>query len=180
VIRPHAGFKNFVRRRWLVIVAVVAAIILVSAGTYIGIRVTGHGDPDPGGLIADSLRSIDVAIPDDATDVQKSLATPKWSSCGGREGTYGWTDIDRFITFSTAQNPDDMARTADVRLRPFGWSGLSKIPSVYGPASTWTRTLSDGTPLNVSLSPESNDNGHTIFWSLTGVGRPRGPIATGC
>lgn len=172
-----AGAK---RRRWLLIGVAVGAAIVLAVGAYVVVRLTGHGDPDPGGRIAEALKSTDFVVPDDATNVKRTVATPHWDSCSGREGTFGWSALGRYVEFSTAQQPDDMAKTAQARLAPEGWVGPSRTTTPFGPSFNWKRTMPDGTPLSITLSPLTNDFGKTIFWNLTGIGIPHGPTATGC
>jgi hypothetical protein len=167
--------------RWSSRVARVACCCLaLSVGACAARGPGGHGDPDPGRAILAVLQPIGGALPDDATGVRRQDSEPQWSSCDGRPGTYGWTDVSVLIDFTTATPPDALISRADNRMVALGWTSGAAGSSVLGPSREWTRRLPDGTPVHALLTPWTRDYGDAVSWELTATAPPRGSRASGC
>ena len=156
-------------------IAALAACCLVVA-----LAGCGHGDPDPGGGILDALKTVQVAVPSDATNVVANFAEPYWEpGCDGSKGTEGWSDVTVDISFSSDRPGQELIYAAQPPLAEAGWSADGTRTSPLGPSQSWTRTL-DGTILHASLGPGSRDNGATISWFLYASAPPHGRRASGC
>jgi hypothetical protein len=178
--RDTAGGPSTRARRRLAVVAALAGLAVL-VGAYAFNRLTGHGDPDPGGRILHALEPIGRAVPADATEVRPvGGGEPQWSSCDGRQGTFGWNEIFVGTNFKTTMQPDALISLVDRRMVAIGWTPLWTRPNPIGPVRQWTRTLEDGTKAQAMLAPATADNGATITWDLTVHAPPHGPHSSGC
>jgi hypothetical protein len=166
-------------RHWLILAAALVCIA-AAVGVIAVTRLTGHGDPDPGGRILDGLRSSEVAVPNDATAVSRQENEAHWDSCDGRAGTFGWSPISVIVTFRSATEPGVLITQADDRMVAAGWVRGSSLNSPIGPGRTWTRTVADGTNATSQLVTGTTDNGQSITWELSAYAPARGPHASGC
>ena len=69
--------------------AIVIVIAVFNAGSVFGLATGG----DPGGRILGELKPAALAVPDDAKIRYRHDVEPKWDSCDGRQGTFGWDDV---------------------------------------------------------------------------------------
>jgi hypothetical protein len=183
-------------RRWLYAhwrrVAIAALFPIAGLVGLLFYGVPGHGDPDPGGQTLIALRSIETALPPFAVDVSRQYVEAAWDSCAGRPGTFGWSGIDVYLTFRTAQESSVVVAYVTGRLESIGWTGSeprTTTPATGSPGEvlsltssvrlTFVRTLANGAEAFARLSASTRD-GQTITWSLTATAPPRGHRASGC
>jgi hypothetical protein len=177
---PGAKIGRAMRPRLRVLVLAAGCLVLALAGIFTIVRLTSHGDPDPGGRILSALKSIESALPDGATEVTRQYAQPHWDSCDGREGTFGWSSIAVIVNFRTDSPADSLLLSASGPMDAAGWSKSRTLSSPIGPGQDWTRTLPDGTLAVASLTPGTMDNGATIIWQISAYAAAHGQHASGC
>jgi hypothetical protein len=151
--------------------SVFLALILVAALTG-----CGRGDPDPDGRILTALKSVEAALPSDATVVRREYIEPKWDSCDARPETEGWSDVMVLLEFQTDMDPEVLGEHAGRALELAGWvdDGVSATP--YGRWWSWTQTLADGTVARAGLAPTAVEGS----WELSAVAPPHGRRVSGC
>jgi hypothetical protein len=165
-----------------------AALILVAG--LVGVVIHGwniHGDPDPGGQIMTVLKSVESAVPPNATDVSRRYDQAVWDSCDGRPGTSGWTQIMVTLTFRSTRLPNavvswviDHLQTSGWPLRPVTLPPGAVSSGVPVDAGLWfQRTLANGAKASALLSEQTRD-GSANSWLLTATAPPDGPVASGC
>jgi hypothetical protein len=167
-----------VRRRWLL---VVLAVVVIAGGVATWITThSSHGDPDPGGRILAGLQPIESAIPEDAEVMLRQANEPRWNSCDGRAGTFGWDNVTVHVQFRTSRQPDALVAQIDEVLTEAGWrrAGASETP--LGPSTRWLRTLSGSTVATALLSPGTRGGGNGTYWDLDAAAPPRGQQASDC
>ncbi len=147
------------------------ALILVAA-----LNGCGRGDPDPGGRILTALKSVEVALPADATSVHREYVEPKWDSCDARPETEGWSDAMVLIDFRTDLDPEAWGEHAGQALESAGWGDEVVSATPFGPRWSWTQSLDDGTVARAGLSPTAVEGS----WELYAVAPPRGQRVSGC
>jgi hypothetical protein len=100
------------RPRWLL---VVPAVVVVAGGAG-AIWITAqspHGNPDPGGRILAGLQTVASAIPADAEVMLRQANEPRWDSCDGRAGTFGWNNVTVNVQFRASEQPDALVAQID-------------------------------------------------------------------
>ena len=161
----------------------VAALLACAAAAVVGIalsRSSSHGDPDPGGRTFSALQPVESAVPDGVAVLVCQEARAQWSSCDGRPGTFGWTDITVVLSFTTTTPANVLISQVNDTMTAIGWIPGPPGSSQLGPDLGWTRTLDDGTQAHALLSPGTADNGLTITWELAASAPPNGQRASGC
>ncbi len=138
-------------------------------------------EADPGGRILDTLRGAAQALPSDAHVLYWHDFEPKWDSCDGRPGTFGWDNVDVQIRFGSRRPTGAVLRWADQTLRGLGWR-----PDYVNKQSAfiqvgWTRRLDNGAIARAQLSNGLPDqSAATLRWDLFVTAPPVGPQASGC
>jgi hypothetical protein len=136
---------------------------------------------DPGGRILHSLRATAQALPNDAHVLYRHDLEPKWDSCDGRAGTFGWDNVVVQIHFESASSTDAVLLRADQTFRGLGWS-----PDYVHDQSTiiqagWTTRLDNGSLAKAQLSKGLPDQSAAApRWDLFVTAPPVGPQASGC
>lgn len=153
------------------------AVGLVAAWAMAAIT---HGTPDPGGRSFARLQTTLTALPRDAQVILQQANEPQWTSCDGRAGTSGWTDVTISTQFRTHESPAELVAAAGRRLAAAGWSGRRPLDSPLGSGAMWSHLVADGARATVSLTPATMGGGTAPFWDLTAVAPPRGRPASGC
>ena len=154
------------RRGYLAVGCLLA--VAVAAGIWLWIAAQPTGDP--GGQVLDQLRPATVALPQDAKIAYRNDVEPRWDSCDGRPGTYGWDDVVVQVHFTTAAPDFEVRANADTALRRIGWQPDGNYPV----GSFWTKVLANGTTAKASL-----DHGQDA-WDLFVLAPPVGQRASGC
>lgn len=132
---------------------------------------------DPGGRILGELRPATAAVPGAATIAYRQEVEPRWDSCDGRPGTFGWDDVVVIVHFTTALSAETVKAHADAALRPLGWMPDSSQRQGDVSSYSWTKELGNGTTATVQVSHEGQD---PRAWDLGAGAPPVGPRVSGC
>ncbi|MBX6751639.1 MAG: hypothetical protein IRY85_18600 [Micromonosporaceae bacterium] len=122
------------------------------------------------------MKSVEVALPADATAVNRQFIEPQWDSCDARPETEGWSHIMVLIDFQTELEPEALGEHAGTALESEGWVDDGIVSTPHGPSWRWTRTLDDGTVAHAILSPGMFDGA----WNLAATAPPHGKQVSGC
>jgi hypothetical protein len=162
--------------------AAFVAVICVSVLTVWFVRGAIRGpDADPGGRILYTLRASAQALPSDAHVLYRYDLEPKWDSCDGRPGTFGWDNVVVQIHFESSSPTDAVVQGAGQTFRELGWN-----PDYVNKQSTfiqvgWSRRLDNGSMAKAQLSNGVPDqSAATPRWDLFVSAPPVGPQASGC
>jgi hypothetical protein len=139
---------------------------------------TSHGNPDPGGGILQSLRPALAVIPKQAHVFIQQAAEPRWDSCDGRSGTFGWGDIVVAAQFRVTDPAEQVLADADRIMVANGWTRTRRLETPLGPGSEWSRALPGGEVAIARLSPAIGAFGPE--WDLNAWAPPHGQRASGC
>jgi hypothetical protein len=138
-------------------------------------------EADPGGRILHTLESAAQAVPGDANVLYRNDVEPKWDSCDGRPGTFGWDNVDVQIHFESASSAGSLVQWADQHLRRLGWSRTYTNNQATFIQVGWTRTLENGAIATAQLSSAVTDqNRAKPRWDLYITAPPVGPRSSGC
>ena len=168
-----------VRRRWLLVFLAVVAVAGGVAATWAATH-SPHGDPDPGGRILAKLKTIESALPEDADVIVRQANEPKWDSCDGRAGTFGWTKVTVNVQFRSSEQPDVLVARIDKALTEAGWRSADASGTPLGPSARWSRTLSGPTVATALLSPGTRGGDNGVYWDLDATAPPQGRQTNGC
>jgi hypothetical protein len=167
--------------RWWFVAALVG-VIGVSALTlwFLGNAIAGP-IADPGGRILHGLRSTKQALPNDAHVLYRNDVEPKWDSCDGRPGTFGWDNVVVQIHFESGSSTDTVIQGAGQAFRNLGWQqDYVNNQSTFVQVG-WTRRLDNGSIAKAQLSNGVPDQSATRpRWDLFVTAPPVGPQASGC
>lgn len=168
---------------WASILAVSVGVIAVFAGmawirssAYGGLLPNAWRDPDPGGRILAQLQPAAAALPADANVIYRHDLKPHWSSCGGRPGTFGWSNVVLQVHFSTQTGANDLLRHARETLVSQGWD-QHESPNHSPEFQQWTKRLENGT--TAALTIDKDWYGHNV-WTLLALAPPVGTASSGC
>jgi hypothetical protein len=150
--------------------AIVIVIAVFNAGSVFGLATGG----DPGGRILGELKPAALAVPDDAKIRYRHDVEPKWDSCDGRQGTFGWDDVVLQIHFSSASASEAVSKHVDVTLRGLGWVANYNNGMQLG----WTKVLANKTTAHAQLSGDQPIDPGT--WTLFVSAPPVGQRVSGC
>ena len=165
--------------RWPVVVLALAAIGLLGFG--FPRTVSGGPEADPGGRILHELRTTANALPGDAQVLYRNDLEPKWDSCDGRAGTFGWDNVIVQIHFASKVPSQTLLERADRVLEGLGWSRDYLNEQSTFLQQGWTKRLDDGSVAKVQLSNGVTDQGGpTQRWDLYATAPPVGQQSSGC
>ncbi len=162
------------------------ALLLVTGGANAAWAATrsDHGNPDPGGHILASLKTVERVVPANAHVMLRQANEPRWDSCDGRAGTFGWDDVTVAVQFRTIRAPRALVSEADTALRAAGWQRTSTLNTPLGPGARWSRTVAGATVATVTLAPgtrgDRTGDGTGTYWDLGAVAPPQGQRVSGC
>jgi hypothetical protein len=166
------------RRRWLLVI--LAVVVAGGAGaTWITTR-SPRGNPDPGGRILAGLQTVESAIPADAEVMLRQASEPRWDSCDGRAGTFGWDNVTVNVQFRETEKPDALVAHIDEVLTGAGWRRVEASGTPLGPTARWSRSLSGPTVATAALGPGTRGDGSGIYWELGATAPPQGQHVSGC
>jgi hypothetical protein len=132
---------------------------------------------DPGGRVLHQLQSAAQALPSDAHVIYRYDLEPRWDSCDGRRGTFGWDDVIVQIHFESRTPTMALVEHADGTLHRLGWSLEYDGSGQVG----WTKQLADGSVAHAQLSNAVPDQGGpTQNWDLFVGAPPIGTRVSGC
>ena len=100
-----------------------------------------RGDADPGGMILAALLTVEQAVPPEAKVTLHQEYEPRWDSCDGRAGTFGWIDVIVIVDFTTDEQADTLATDTATALLTQGWQHTATSITDLGPSMQWTRTV---------------------------------------
>jgi hypothetical protein len=164
-------------RRWLYAGLAVVVVSGGVSGTWAATR-SDHGDPDPDGRILTALTTVERALPADAQVMLRQANEPRWDSCDGRSGTFGWDNIAVDMQFRTREQPRALVADADNLLRAVGWRRTGTVHSPLGPGARWSRTVAGSTVASAMLAPGTSGDG--VYWDLDALAPPQGQQVSGC
>jgi len=156
--------------------------LTVTGGLGLGVLITAVINAavptgDPGGRILAELEPTAAAVPGGANILYRQAVEPRWDSCDGRAGTFGWDDVVLVVHFASGLRPEAVAGNADATLRPLGWVPEYSHQDANGMAIGWTKTLSSGATAKAQLTDQDLD---PTTWTLYVGAPPVGPRASGC
>ncbi len=130
------------------IVRVLIAAGVVALLVFVVLRVNQHDHHhggDPGGKIMAALSTADAAVPPDAVVAYRNDDGPRWDSCDGRDGTFGWNDVVYQVGFTSDRADADLVARADAALVKRGWTAHGIPTPVNGRlVDHWTRSVPGG------------------------------------
>lgn len=165
------------RRGVWVSVAFVVLLAVVAWATRAHLRSDGG---DPGGArraVASQARS---ALPQGAAVVQDGDGTSLRSSCDGRPGTEGWSDIVVSYRFTTAAPSASVLAHAASAMATQHWAAMGHLDSPLGPGLTWAKPVTAGVSARATLTLGSPGPGQPTYWDLAAVVPPAGKAVSGC
>src|ERR1700674_1015084 len=174
-------WRGLTRPRWRVGAAVVGVIgVLALPLWFVGNAIAGP-IADPGGRILHALRSTKQALPNDAHVLYRSDLEPKWDSCDGRSGTFGWDNVVVQIHFESGSSTDAVVHGASQAFRTLGWQqDYVNNQSTFVQVG-WTRRLDNGSIAKAQLSSAvPAQSAAWPGWELFVTAPPVGPQASGC
>jgi hypothetical protein len=160
-------------------------------------RSAGSGG-DPGDKVMDELTPTVTVLPGYGTaalpwvsQIPQSLDAsyaikmePHQDSCDGAAGTQGWSQAVVQSGFQWSKGLQALVAYVDPRLVKLGWSttprrqSSSPTATLIVPTGTWTKTLSNGTRADLSVTQEGESA--SSLWQLVALGNPVGRAPTGC
>jgi hypothetical protein len=169
------------RPRWRAVAAVVGVIsVLALTLWFVGNAIVGP-TADPGGRILHALRSTKQALPNDAHVLYRNDLEPKWDSCDGRSGTFGWDNVVVQIHFESGSSTDTVVHGASRAFQTLGWQQDYVNNQSTFVQLGWTRRLDNGSIAKAQLSNGVPDQSATKSrWDLFVIAPPVGPQASGC
>jgi hypothetical protein len=174
-------WRAFTHSRWRLGAAFVAVIGLSVLTAWFIRGVIGGPEADPGGRILHALRATAQALPGDAQVLYRYDLEPKWDSCDGRPGTFGWDNVVVQIHFESRSSNDAVVQQADRTFRGLGWNPdyVNNQPTFIQVG--WTRRLDNGSVAKAQLSDGVPDqSAATPRWDLFVTAPPVGPQVSGC
>ena len=139
---------------------------------------SSHGNPDPGGHRLSAIKTVAEALPADARVVLRQANEPRWDSCDGRPGTFGWDNVSSSVQFRTGTSAGKLIADADRALRAGGWHYANRLDSPLGPGVRWTQTVAGSAFATAMLTPGASGDGTS--WYLTAEAPPQGRRVSGC
>jgi hypothetical protein len=167
--------------RWRVVAAFVGVIsVSVLALWFLGNAIAGP-IADPGGRILQALGATKQVLPNDAHVLYQNDLEPKWDSCDGRSGTFGWDSVVVQIHFESASSTDAVVHGASQAFHTLGWQqDYVNNQSTFVQVG-WTRRLDNGSIAKAQLSSAVADPSVARpGWELFVTAPPVGPQASGC
>ena len=102
-------WRAFRHSRWTLGAALVAVVGLSVLTAWFIRDVIGGPEADPGGRILRTLRDTGQALPSDAHVLYRYDLEPKWDSCDGRPGTFGWDNVVVQIHFESRGSTEPLS-----------------------------------------------------------------------
>ena len=166
------------RTLWWLIAA--AAALAMAVPWVVAASRGGHVGGDPDGVRLAALRQVSAALPPGAVIQEHEDAAPSWTSCDGRPGTEGWSDVLADWQFTSTQPGDRVRAHAAARMAALHWSAAGSPTTPLGPVLEWTKVIRPGVRAHAQLSLGQSGPGQPSYWELSAVTPPEGPAASGC
>lgn len=138
----------------------------------------GHAGGDPGAVRERALRQISAAIPAGAIVDMHDAGGLQWTSCDGRAGTEGWSDVTVDYQFTSNLSSKAVLAHAAAQLAAQGWTALAPRPAMPGPYLEWTKIIA-GKPAHAQLGIFHRVPSESS-WDLVATAPPQGQRASGC
>lgn len=117
-------------------------ILLLASLVFLGFWILRGPVPDPGRRVLHQLQPAAQALPSDAHVIYRYDLEPKWDSCDGRPGTFGWDNVILQIHFQSRTPTMALVEHADQTLRRLGWSHVYDTSGQVAGLSSWTAVRS--------------------------------------
>jgi hypothetical protein len=141
-----------------------------TAGSACTVGSTG----DPGGRILGELQPASTAIAPDAKIRYRHDDEPRWDSCDGRPGTFGWNDAVMQIHFASALSSTAVSSHANAALLGLGWKAVYNSGVQVG----WQKRLTNSSYAHAQITDDNQIDLGT--WTLFVSAPPAGQRASGC
>jgi hypothetical protein len=178
--RPWVNAGKGKPRAWLAGGLAVAGTAITATVAFRHPGVDPGGDP--GGVRQQTLRSISVAVPNDAKVQSHSAGGATWDSCDGRPGTQGWSDVINAYQFTSARSAATVVANVEASMKIAGWKLTSTSASPLGPSVVWTKAVSGNVVAQTMLAVGTRGpSRHSpSFWDFVASAAPAGTRASGC
>ena len=167
----------------VLIAAIVGAIFIFRSSTPTG---------DPGSKVMDQLVPTVSALPGYGTSalpwvgqIPQSLVAsyaiklePFQTSCDGRPGTQGWSQVVVQSRFTWKGSLHALISFTHARLSDLRWTAVHESRPQDPPGQSWTKTLTNGSRANLNVTQEGDPTSST--WQLDAIATPVGKAASGC
>ena len=174
-----------------ILMAIVAVVLAVVVAVFFISRSSAHTG-DPGGSVMNQLVPTVSALPGYGTSalpwvsqIPQSLEAsyaikiePFQSSCDGRPGTQGWTQVVVQAGFRWKGSLDALVSFMHVRLTELGWKVVHETRPQDPPGQSWTRRLANGSRGNLNVTQEGGPT--SSKWQLDATANPVGKAGSGC
>lgn len=151
------------------------AALLLLGGVVTWLAWPRHPGGDPGGRILSQLKSVSAAVPANSFVQYAHYDEPRWDSCDGMTGTFGWDDPSVQINFTWSGSPTALISGVKRVLAESGWGAFMPQVNNGVPGAAWKKTLDNGTIAQAQLAAESYGG-----WSLFAQAPPVGQRVSGC
>ena len=138
----------------------------------------GHPGGDPGAVRQQELRKISSALPVGAIVDRNTDAGPQWTSCDGRPGTEGWSDLTVDYQFTSALSSKEVLAHAATQMAARHWTLLPHRPPMPGEYMEWAKTIA-GKPAHAQLGT-FHATPSVSSWDLVATAPPDGQRSSGC
>lgn len=129
---------------------------------------------DPKGVVIGQLIPAARVLPKGAQRMYLWKLEPRWDSCDGRSGTFGWSGVAVQSGFRWNGAPDALFSSLSPRLGALGWIRSGRAWGTKPAEQMWTKTLTSGKTATLAVTREG---GH---WQLDAQAAPAGTAAKGC
>ena len=168
----------------------IVGVVLAVAVFYVS-RSSAHTG-DPRGTVMDQLVPTVSALPGYGTSalpwvsqIPQSLGAsyaikiePFQSSCDGRPGTQGWTQVVVQAGFRWKRSLGALVTFMHARLTELGWTVVHESRPQDPPGQSWKKTLANGSRANLSVTQEGGPT--SSKWQLDATANPVGKAGSGC
>lgn len=129
---------------------------------------------DPGGVVIGQLVPAAMGLPAGAQRMYLWKLEPRWDSCDGRSGTFGWSDVAVQSAFRWRGAPNALFAAASPHLRELGWRRSGTALGTSPREQMWTKILASGKTATLTVTQEGP------YWQLDARAAPVGKAARGC
>ena len=174
---------------------VVTAAIVVAALAIVAFPWSAHPGGDPGGRLMAKITPVVRVIPGfehgripwgassclecRSPALYASRAEPRWDSCDGMAGTFGWDSVVIQVGFRWTGSHRALVELLNARLRALGWAKSGAVPpwaGDQGPGPHWIRPSGPAPVQAFALdSPVGNHQ-----WTAVIEAKPQGQLVGGC
>ena len=170
-----------VRQSFLWALGAIAFAVIGALGIWFARAAVNGPEADPGGRILHQLQTVSAALPSDAQVIYRNEGEPKWDSCDGRPGTFGWDSVVIQIHFPSRTTTTTVVQRADQKLHGLGWSSEDHRDVSGATQIGWTRQLDNGSLARAQLTNVIPHQGSTSQeWDFYATAPPVGRQASRC